>query len=112
MYNIKIALLLIIVIFPNLNLEGLKYKAMPNINIEYTREDFQEDLIKILNITLPLEDDEVVLDYRYIEGEDLEVFSQIGDKFYRKFYKINQDKIELVSEEVVEMGKGGLKIKE
>ena len=111
MNHIKIALLLIIVLFPNLSLEGMKYKAMPNINIEYTREDFQEDLIKILNTALPLEEDEIVLDYRYI-GEDLEVFSQIGDKFYRKFYKINQDKIELVSEEEVEFGKGGLKIQE
>lgn len=112
MSNLKIIMLIIIVLFPSLNLEGLEYEAMPSVNVEYTRQDFQGDMITILNGVLPLEEDEVVLDYRYIAGEDLEVFSQIGETYYRKFYNIIDHKMEKISEEVIELGKGGLKIKE
>ncbi len=68
------------------------------------------EAIDLLKDILPLEENEIILDYRYIEKDKIEVFSQIGETYYRKFYEIKDNRIEKTSEEVVEMGKGGLKL--
>ena len=70
------------------------------------------EAIDVLKDILPLEENEIILDYRYIEIDKIEIFSQIGETYYRKFYEIKDNGIEKTSEEVVEMGKGGLKLDE
>lgn len=68
-----------------------------------------EQAIDYLEEILPLEESEIVLDYRQIEYT-LEIFSQIGDKYYRTTYLIKDNILEKVDREEIELGKGGLKI--
>lgn len=110
---IKVYMLIFLLMLPNTKVENQKII----VNLQDIKElvemiEVDKIIIEKLNRKLPLEENEIVLDYRYIEVDRIEVFSQIGETYYRKFYEIKDNGIEKISEEVVEMGKGGLKLDE
>ena len=110
---IKVYVLIFLLMLPNTKVENQKII----VNLQDIKElvemiEVDKIIIEKLNRKLPLEENEIVLDYRYIEVDRIEVFSQIGETYYRKFYEIKDNGIEKISEEVVEMGKGGLKLDE
>lgn len=106
---IRVYVLIFLLMLPNTKVENQKIIVdLQDIKEIVEMIEVDKIIIERLNSELPLEENEIVLDYRYIEGT-LEVFSEIGDKYYRTTYLLKDDKTERVGREEIEMGKGGLK---